>query len=315
MAIKVKQLGTGNFIIVERHGHVGGASAIQVVPEIHKAGVEKLYVFQRTPAWSIPRTDAAVSKRKKVFFTTFPIFQKLLPLFIYKLSESFILSFVYRWPIRCSYRELVKYNLDSQVTNVEPRKKLTPMCELGCTRILLSNDWYPTLQESKVEDVTNHIREVRPHSIVTRDGDEYPVDVIIWSTGFQVQNFPLPIYGVKGRSLAEQWSQTMQAYRGVTVPNFPNLFFLLGPNTALGHTFVVIMIEAQIQYIAEALLYMAENKRQTLEVKQKVHDDFNRKLQLKLKNTVWQSGGCHSWYQDAKGNNTTLWPAIAHFLY
>ena len=126
------------------------------------------------------------------------------------MRESFVLSFVYRWPIRYLHRELVRYNLESQVTNVELRKKLTPTWELGCKRVLLSNDWYSTLQESNVEVVNNRIREVKPHSIVTHDGDEYPVDVIIWSTGFQVQNFPLPIYGVKGRSLAEQWSQTMQ---------------------------------------------------------------------------------------------------------
>ncbi|CAF0766692.1 unnamed protein product [Adineta ricciae] len=285
-----------------------GASAIQVVPEIHKAGVEKLYVFQRTPAWVIPRADRKVSDFEKRLFARFPIIQKFVRALIYWIRESTALSFAYRLPTRFLYQTVVNIHLKRQIKDEVLRKKLTPSFDLGCKRVLITNDWYPTLQQPNVQLITNRIQEVKPHSIVTRDGDEYPVDVIIWSTGFQVQNFPLPIYGVKGRSLAEQWSQTMQAYRGVTVPNFPNLFFLLGPNTGLGHNSVVVMIEAQIQYIAEALLYMAENKKQTLEVKQKVHDDFNRKLQLKLKNTVWQSGGCHSWYQDAKGNNTTIWP-------
>ncbi|CAF4224646.1 unnamed protein product, partial [Rotaria sordida] len=167
---------------------------------------------------------------------------------------------------------------------------------------------YSSIQQPNVKLITNRIQEVKSNSIVTCDGDEYPVDIIIWSTGFQVQNFPLPIYGISGCSLAEQWSETMQAYRGVTVPNFPNLFLLLGPNTGLGHNSVIVMIEAQIHYIAEALLYMNKNNLRMMDVKQHVHDQFNHKLQRKLKKTVWQSGGCHSWYQDAKGNNTTIWP-------
>jgi cation diffusion facilitator CzcD-associated flavoprotein CzcO len=212
------------------------------------------------------------------------------------------------------------------VKDKELRKKLTPTWDLGCKRVLLSDNWYSTIQKPNVKLVTNRIQEIKPNSIVTHDGDEYPVDIIIWSTGFLVQKFPLPLYGSTGGSLTEQWSETMQvsisskkmykymhlilvqAYRGVTVPNFPNLFLLLGPNTGLGHNSVIVMIEAQIQYISEALLYMQEKNLRTLDVKQDVYDQFNKKLQAKLKKTVWQSGGCHSWYQDAKGNNTTIWP-------
>ncbi|CAF2504916.1 unnamed protein product [Rotaria sp. Silwood2] len=153
-------------------------------------------------------------------------------------------------------------------------------------------------------------REIKSNSIVTRDGDEYPVDIIIWSTGFQVQNFSLPVYGTNNCSLKEKWSETFQAFRGVTVPSFPNLFFLLGPNTGLGHNSILVMIEAQINYTAEALLYMDENNIQMLDVKQKVHDEYNQNIQSKLKKTVWQSGGCYSWYQDAKGNNTAIWPGF-----
>ncbi|CAF4244104.1 unnamed protein product [Adineta steineri] len=192
------------------------------------------------------------------------------------------------------------------VKDEELRKKLTPTWELGCKRVLITNDWYPAIQKPNVKLVTNRIKEIKSDSIVTYDGDEYPVDIIIWSTGFLVQNFQLPIYGVNGKPLAEQWSETMQAR--VTVPNFPNFFFLLGPNTGLGHNSIIVMIEAQLQYITEALLYMQENNIKTLDVKSDVHDKFNHNLQAKLKKTVWQSGGCHSWYQDAKGNNTTIWP-------
>jgi len=158
--------------------------------------------------------------------------------------------------------------------------------------------------------VTNRIREININSIITHDGDEYPVDIIIWSTGYQVQKFTLPIYGIGGVSLTEQWAQSFQCFRGVTIPNFPNFFIILGPNSGLGHNSIIVMIEAQINYIAKALLYMQENKVRTINVKQDAHDQYNKTIQSKLKKTVWQSGGCHSWYQDAKGNNTTIWPGF-----
>ncbi|CAF5021204.1 unnamed protein product, partial [Rotaria sp. Silwood1] len=285
-----------------------GASAIQTVPEVQKAGVTQLLVFQRTPPWIIPRADRIVTKFEKRLFKRFPIIQKFIRALVYWVRESTVLSFTYRLPVRFINEELVKFNLRHQVKDKELRKKLTPSYDLGCKRVLLSNDWYSSIQQPNVKVVTNRIQEIKSNSIVTRDGDEYPVDIIIWSTGFQVQHFPLPIYGINGRALHEQWSETMQAYRGVTVPNFPNLFFLLGPNTGLGHNSVIVMIEAQIHYIAEALLYVDEKNVRMLDVKQNAHDEFNHKLQSKLKKTVWQSGGCHSWYQDAKGNNTTIWP-------
>jgi len=287
-----------------------GASAIQTVPEIQKSGVTQLLVFQRTPAWVVPRADRVVTDREKRLFARFPIIQKFIRAVVYWIRESTVLSFTYRLSIRFFNEELVKYNLRRPVKDKELRKKLTPTFDLGCKRVLVTSDWYPAIQKPNVKLVTNRIREIKSNSIVTHDGDEYPVDIIIWSTGFQVQKFPYAVYGVNDRSLVEQWSETMQAYRGVTVPNFPNLFLLLGPNTGLGHNSVVIMIEAQLHYIAEALLYMEENKAQALDVKQNVYDQFNQNLQSKLKTTVWQSGGCHSWYQDAKGNNTTIWPGF-----
>ncbi|CAF3373626.1 unnamed protein product [Rotaria socialis] len=285
-----------------------GASAIQTVPEIQKAGVTQLLVFQRTPPWIIPRVDRIVNDWEKRLFARFPIIQKLVRGFVYWVRESTVLSFTYRLPVRLLNEELVKFNLRRQVKDKELRKKLTPKFDLGCKRVLLSNDWYASIQQPNVKVVTDRMQEIKSNSIVTCDGVEYPVDIIIWSTGFQVQTFPLDVVGINRQNLQDQWSETMQAYRGVTVPNFPNTFLLLGPNTGLGHNSVIVMIEAQIHYIAEALLYMEEHNVRTLDIKQDVHDEFNHKLQAKLKNTVWQSGGCRSWYQDAKGNNTTIWP-------
>jgi cation diffusion facilitator CzcD-associated flavoprotein CzcO len=187
-----------------------GASAIQAVPEIHKLDVLQLLVFQRTPAWVIPRIDRRLSNWEKDLFRRFPIIQMLIRVILYWGAEFLALSFVYRWPIRFLNHLLVKYNLERQVKDKELRKKLTPTWDLGCKRMLLTNDWYPTLQKPNVKLVTNRIREIKSHSIVTYDGDEYPVDIIIWSTGFQVQKFPIPVYGINGRSLKEQWSETMQ---------------------------------------------------------------------------------------------------------
>ncbi|CAF1303598.1 unnamed protein product [Adineta steineri] len=285
-----------------------GASAIQAVPEIHKMGVKQLLVFQRTPPWVIPRIDRTLSQWEKKILEYCPIIQKCIRIIIYWLTENLVLAFVYRLPIRYIIQWLVRYNLNRQVKNLDLRKKVTPTWEFGCKRMLLTNNWYSTIQKSNVKLITNRIQEIKEHSIVTYDGDEYPVDIIIWSTGYQVQTFSLPVYGINGRSLAEQWSETIQAYRGVTVPNFPNLFILLGPNTALGHNSVVIMIESQINYTAESFRYMDRNRLCSIEIKEEVHQKFNENLQLKLKQTVWQKGGCHSWYQDAKGNNTTIWP-------
>ncbi|CAF0819003.1 unnamed protein product [Adineta steineri] len=163
------------------------------------------------------------------------------------------------------------------------REKLMPKSDFGCKRILL---------------------------IVTYDGNEYEIDIIIWATGYNVHSVHIPMFGIQSQSLEKQWSQTVQAYRGITVPNFPNMFLLLGPNTGLGHNSVVVMIEAQLKYIMEALIYMQENRIRAMTVKENIANKFNKEIQLKLKKSVCQVGGCHSWYQDSKGNNTTIWPGF-----
>ena len=187
-----------------------GASAIQTVPEIHKEDVDQLLVFQRTPPWIIPRVDRPVKDWEKGVFTRFPIVQKFIRTALYWIRESTVLSFTYRLPTRLINQELVKYNLRRSVKDPVLRKKLTPTFDLGCKRVLLSNDWYPTIQKPNVQVITNRIRGIKPHAIVTHDGDEYPVDIIVWSTGFLVQKFPLTIYGVGNRLLTDQWSESMQ---------------------------------------------------------------------------------------------------------
>jgi cation diffusion facilitator CzcD-associated flavoprotein CzcO len=187
-----------------------GASAIQALPEIQKMDISQLFVFQRTPPWIVPRPDRRLHQWEKDLFQRIPLLQKLVRVMLYWSHESFALAFVYRWPLRFINQILARYNLERQVKDETLRKKLTPNWELGCKRMLLTNDWLPTLQQANVKLVTNRIREIRSHSIVTHDGEEFPVDIIIWSTGFQTQTFSLPVYGIDGCSLAERWSTSIQ---------------------------------------------------------------------------------------------------------
>ena len=187
-----------------------GASAVQVVPEVYKEGVEQLLIFQRTAPWVVPRADRLVEDWKKRLYARLPIVQKLIRGWMYWTRESDVLAFVYRLPVRFLSQELVKVRLRGQVKDSDLRAKVTPAFDLGCKRVLLSDDWYTTIQKPNVKVIDNRIREVKANSIVTYDGDVYPVDSIIWSTGFQVQKFPLTVYGKDNHSIAEQWADTMQ---------------------------------------------------------------------------------------------------------
>lgn len=180
--------------------------------------------------------------------------------------------------------------------------------------MLLSNDWYPALQLPNVHLETDSIVEITEDSIVTKEGHKHQVDCIVWSTGFQVQpqaqRLPIAFYGKNGLLLDEFWSETVQAYKGITIPEMPNLFMMLGPNTGLAHNSIILMLESQCNYIMEGLKYMDRTKNAVFEIKPEVCREWNQHLQEKLKKSVWQTGGCKSWYLDKKGNNTTLYPGF-----
>jgi cation diffusion facilitator CzcD-associated flavoprotein CzcO len=181
---------------------------------------------------------------------------------------------------------------------------------MGCKRTLISNDYLPALQKPNVGLVTDPIAEVREHSIVTEDGTEHEVDTIIFGTGFKVIDMPVAehIRGRDGRLLADVWNGTPQAHHGIAISGFPNLFMLLGPNTGLGHTSVVFMIEAQIAYVADALRTLEQRGAAVAEVRPEAQEASNRAVQERLQGTVWNTGGCASWYLDANGTNATIWP-------
>ncbi len=286
-----------------------GASAIQFVPQIQPK-VEQLHLFQRTAPWVMPRHDRAYTRPEQWAFRHLPGFQRVSRTAIYWGRESYVIGFALQRRALKVAELIARRHLTRSVDDAELRAKLTPAYAIGCKRILISNDYYPALTQPNAEVVTDGIAEVRPNSIVTADGAVRAVDAIIFGTGFHTTDLPVAhrVRGRGGISLAETWSAGMQAYRGTTVAGFPNLFLVIGPNTGLGHTSMVFVIESQVAYIRDALRRMDEAGLAAVEVEPAVQDAYNAGLQQQMKGTVWTDGGCASWYLDATGRNTTLWP-------
>jgi cation diffusion facilitator CzcD-associated flavoprotein CzcO len=285
-----------------------GASAVQFIPEIQKQ-VETLVVYQRTPAWVIPRPDARIPEWRRRMYARLPWVQRLVRLAIYLYREAWIL--VFRHPAAMvRAQRLAERHLARSVSDPRLRAKLTPAYRMGCKRVLLSNDYYPSLTQPNVEVVTDRVVEVRAGSIVTADGVERGTDVIILGTGFRVTDPPLAprIVGREGRTLADVWAGSPKAHLGTSVSGFPNLFFLLGPNTGLGHNSVVYMTEAQIEHFVRAVRHMDAHGLEAIEPTEAAQRQFVGDVDRRMRGTVWVAGGCASWYLDRTGRNSTLWP-------
>jgi cation diffusion facilitator CzcD-associated flavoprotein CzcO len=294
----------------ERVAVIGtGASAIQFVPQIQPR-VGRLHLFQRTPAWIMPHPDRPIGRFERAVYRAFPAAQRLMRAAIYWARETFVVGFLHRRFMRLP-RRIARRHLRAQVPDPELRAKLEPSYEIGCKRILLSNDFYPALSQPNVEVVTGGAAEVRPSSIVDAAGVEREVDTIILGTGFHVTRMPIAerVRGRHGRALSEAWSEGMQAHLGTTVPGFPNLFVIPGPNTGLGHTSMVFMIESQIAYVLDCMRVMAKRDAGAVDVRPDAVATYNAEVQERMEGTVWLSG-CASWYLDASGRNTTLWPGF-----
>ncbi|HET6335460.1 MAG TPA: NAD(P)/FAD-dependent oxidoreductase [Polyangiales bacterium] len=291
-----------------------GASAIQVVPAIaSKVGALKL--FQRTPPWIMPKPDREIGAKEQKMFEALPFTLNMARSKIYWTLESRLLGFVAKPKLMELVKREALANLRAEIKDPVLRAKVTPNYAFGCKRVLLSNDYYAALQRENVEVVTDGIDRIDAHSVVTRDGVSRPVDAIVYATGFQVGDFsaaPFDIYGAGGRDLREEWKHGAEAYLGASIAGFPNFFVITGPNTGLGHTSMVVMIEAHIQYIASALQTMREQGVASVDVKRAVQDGFNRKLHAKLSQTIWATGGCKSWYQTSAGKIVALWPGSTY---
>jgi cation diffusion facilitator CzcD-associated flavoprotein CzcO len=287
-----------------------GASAAQIVPAVApEAG--RLYVFQRTPSWILPRFDRPISAGARRWFRRIPPITWLLRSFLFWNLEMRVGGFLKDGWLRRFGAKISSKHLASQVPDAALRAALTPPYEFGCKRVLISSDFYPALCRENVELVTSGIAEIREQSIVTADGVERPVDAIVYSTGFRVTEMlgGIRIYGRSGAELHDVWRDRIAAYLGITVPDFPNFFMLLGPNTGLGHNSVVLMIEAQVRYVMSCLKLMKDRKAGALDLKPERMQGFIDELRARLPGTVWESGGCKSWYQDARtGESPAVWP-------
>ncbi len=238
-----------------------------------------------------------------------PLAQWFVRSSVYAMRELSLIAFL-RPALMKAVAAVGRRHIERSVADPELRAKLTPNYTPGCKRLLLSNDWYRALAQPNVDVVTSAVREVREHGVVDADGTFHEVDTIIFGTGFHVTDNPLMdiVYGRDGRSVAEVFQAGgMHAYKGTTLSGFPNLFFLAGPNTGIGHTSLVVMIEAQIRYLLDALGHI-EADRVVVDVRPHVAAAFNVGVQRAMAPTVWNTGGCASWYQDDHGNNPTLWP-------
>ncbi|WP_405144978.1 NAD(P)/FAD-dependent oxidoreductase [Sphaerisporangium sp. NBC_01403] len=288
-----------------------GASAIQFVPQIaRRAG--RLHVFQRTAPWIQPKPDVPLSERTRRTLRTLPLAGRALRNAVYWLLETRALGFTVDPRLMKVHQVVAERHLAAQVPDAELRARLTPDYTIGCKRILLSDDYYPTFGRDDVELVTDRITEIREHSIVDATGREHPVDVIIYGTGFKVTEALTEqrITGRNGLKIQDAWRNGIQAYLGTATAGFPNLFFLLGPNTGLGHNSVVFMIEAQVRYVMSCLRLLSSTRARALDVRPEAQRAYNDRLQERLERLVWSEGGCVSWYLDDQGRNRTLWPGF-----
>jgi cation diffusion facilitator CzcD-associated flavoprotein CzcO len=285
-----------------------GASAIQFVPKI-QGQVAHLTLFQRTAPWVLPKLDRPITRFERFLFRRVPGLQRGLREFIYGITETIQLLQRRPFTMKLMQQGGVQ-NLKKQVKDPELRAQLTPNHSLGCKRMLFSNTWYPAIQAPNATIVNSGVTEIRERSVVAADGTEHEVDTIIFGTGFHVTD-PLIakiVKGRDGRNLLETSGGHAEAYMGTTVSNFPNAFLMIGPNVGNGHGSALIIVEAQLNYVMDALKAMEASNLGSIEPLPAVQKVWNEKVQAALQGTVWNSGGCRSYYLDATGRNAAIYP-------
>ena len=285
-----------------------GCSAIQVVPAVQPI-VAQLDVYQRSPGWTFPKLDFAYGERSRRAFERFPLLQRVDRAAILAFMELGAAAMTsHRWLLR-PFRAIARNQITKAIDDPELRRKVTPGDELGCKRLMLTDEWYPTLTRPNVELIADPIDEVTASGIRTRGGGERPADVLVLATGFKAHGFvaPMEIVGAHGRTLAEQWAPVPRAYLGMSVPGFPNMFLLYGPNTNGGTGSVIYTIEAGMAHVVAALAELERADARSIEVRRQAAEQFDRELRAALNGTVWHTG-CTSWYVDEHGNDPNQWP-------
>ncbi|MFD4586104.1 flavin-containing monooxygenase [Streptomyces sp. NPDC058423] len=287
-----------------------GASAIQIVPSIQPL-VSKLTLFQRTPPWVMPRMDRAISAGERWLHRQVPLTGTARRGLLWGIRELQVSAFTKRPNQLGLIESLAKANMAKSIKDPALRAKLTPSYRIGCKRILLSSDYYPALAQPNVDVVASGLTEVRGSTVVAAGGEEAEVDAIVLGTGFHVTDMPIAdrVVGADGITLAEAWKDGMESLRGATVAGFPNWMTVIGPNTGLGNSSMILMIESQLNYMADYLRQLdVLGGRVALGARPSAVHTWNRRVQERMKRTVWNTGGCTSWYLDASGRNTTIWP-------
>ena len=284
-----------------------GASAIQTIPQIAPI-VGHLDVFQRTPSWVLPHLGHPTSTRVRALYRALPFTQHLSRWWNYWRRELLVLGFVKNPDRMADAEKMSRELLEAQVADPALRERLSPHSRLGCKRVLIANDYYPTFTRPTVSLVTDGITAVEPHGVRTTDGQLHEADVLICATGFYVTDNPMAaiVHGRKDETLADFFRGSLATYRGTSFPDFPNLFMLGGPNTALGHSSIVFMHESQLQYVVKAI-GVALERHALVEPTPEAAERWTTTLRAKLPGTVWGTG-CESWYLNAEGHNTTIWP-------
>ncbi|MDD9893187.1 MAG: NAD(P)/FAD-dependent oxidoreductase, partial [Gammaproteobacteria bacterium] len=287
-----------------------GASAIQIIPAIADK-VEKLYSFQRTAPWVMPKPDREYSEREKALFAKVPFVQEVSRSVIYNQHEVRFVAFRYVKPLLKGMELVARHNINKAIKSRALRRKVTPTFDMGCKRVLISNDYYPALAKRNVDVVTARIGSITENAVKDSGGKEYEVDVIIYATGFKTVDAiaNMNFSGRNGLTIQDAWANGAESYMGIHTAGFPNAYFLMGPNTGLGHNSMVYMIESQIQYVADALKQARAKNWSLVDVKPEAQRGFGGRHQGAMKSTVWASG-CQSWYLDEQGRNWTLWPGF-----
>ncbi len=284
-----------------------GASAIQFVPGIQPDAAH-VTVFQRSAPYVVPKPDREYTKTHNKLFRKVPPTQTFGRKLTWVLSEQLNRSFGGRNPITKAMELSWRVQLRAQVRDPELRAKLVPDYQLGCKRLLFSSDWYPALAQPNVDVVTEPVVEVLPNGVRSGDGTVHEVDVIIYGTGFAATEFlaPMQITGADGADLQQQWQDGARAYLGLCVPHFPNLFVVYGPNTNLGGSSIINMLESQAGAVITLLDHADANGAGAVAVHPEAEQRFDDEIQERLANSVWS--GCASWYHEDGGRITTNWP-------
>jgi cation diffusion facilitator CzcD-associated flavoprotein CzcO len=289
-----------------------GASAIQFVPQIAERAAQ-VHVFQRTPPYVIDKLDRAYRPWEQRLMQWMPALRSLSRLKTYTRLEARGLAFVTAPKLMRGTVKVFERRLNEQVPDGEMRAALRPEYVMGCKRILLSDDYYAALNRPNVELVTEPIERISETGVITTDGREREVDAVVYGTGFRTHGFvaPMVVRGLEGRELNDRWRDGAEAYLGIAVSGFPNLFLLYGPNTNLGHNSIIYMLESQFNYIVGCVRALTRAKY--IDVRPDVQSAFNEEIQQKFRTTVW-STGCTSWYRTADGKIINNWPGYT-FMY